>query len=97
MSSFEGRTGHARAEPFSDGHLIYWILEEHPDYDENTEARIEYSPTLALLEFHGSDAKDPVPLNELLTGLRDYVRYEVVGPFARLCFDAELDLPDPVF
>jgi hypothetical protein len=95
--SFDGRTGYARAEPFADGHLIYWVLEEHPNYDVNAEATIEYSPTHALLDVYGSAEKDPVPLDELLTGLRDYVWFEVVGPFARLCFGADLNLPDPVF
>lgn len=95
--SFQGRTGHARAEPFVDGHLIYWVLEENPDYDPDEEANIEYSPTLALQDVVAGPPGNPIPLVKLLSQLRDYVRYEVVSQFARLCFGGDLPLPEPVF
>jgi hypothetical protein len=95
--SFQDRIGRARAEPFTDGHLIFWVLEEHPDYDPDEDPTIEYSPTLALEDVVGGDGKDLVPLLDLLGRLRDYVRYDVVSSFARLCFGEDLPLPEPAF
>jgi hypothetical protein len=92
----DGRTGYARAAPFEDGALIYWVLDENVDVDHTATSTVEYAPSLAFREVAGGAGNEPVPVVELLRELRDYVRHEVVAPFARLCFGAELELPDPV-
>ena len=92
----DGRTGYARAAPFEDGALIYWVLDENVDVDHTAASTVEYAPSLAFREVAGGAGHEPVPVVELLRELRDYVRHEVIAPFARLCFGGELPLPDPV-
>jgi len=92
----DGRTGYARAAPFEDGALIYWVLDENPDVDHNATSTVEYRPSLAFRDVAGGAGNEPVPVVELLRELRDYVRHEVVAQFARLCFGGEPKLPDPV-
>jgi hypothetical protein len=96
ISFSDGRNGYARAAPFEDGRLIFWVLDETPEVDHNATSTVEYAPSLALRDVAGGADKDPVPVVDLLRQLRDYVRYEVVAPFARVCFGGELPLPDPV-
>ena len=93
----DGRTGYATAEPFADEHLIYWVLEDNDAYDPDADPTIEYKPTLAFRDVEGGAEKDPVPVVDLLKELRNYVRYDVVEPFARLSFAGKLVLPEPVF
>jgi hypothetical protein len=93
----EGRTGSTRAEPFADGHLLYWVLEENDAYDPDANPTVEYTPTLAFRDVAAGPGKDPVPVVDLLRELRNYVRYDVVGPFARLCFGGEVEIPEPIF
>jgi hypothetical protein len=92
----DGRTGYARAAPFENGALIYWVLDENPEVDHNATSTVEYAPSLAFQDVAGGSRYEPVPVVELLRELRVYVRHEVVAPFARLCFGGELGLPDPV-
>lgn len=93
----EGRTGYTRAEPFADGHLLYWVLEENDAYDPDANPTVAYKPTLAFRDVAGGPGKDPVPVIDLVRELRNYVRYDVVDPFARLCFGGEVEIPEPIF
>jgi hypothetical protein len=93
----EQRTGYARATPFEDGALIFWVLTENPAYNPEPQETVEYAPSLAFRDVAGAPGNEPVPLGDLLRELRDYVRYEVVQPFARLCFGGELAFPEQVF
>lgn len=92
----DGRTGHARTEPFEDGRLIYWVLDENPNVDHRASSTVEYRPSLALRDVVGRPGNELAPAEELLHELRDYVRYEVVLPLARSCLGGEFTLPDPV-
>lgn len=96
ISFSDGRTGYARAAPFEDGRLIFWVLDDTPDVDHNASSTVEYKPSLALQDVLGGSGTDPVPLVDLLQEIRNYVRYDIVAPFARVCFGGELLLPDPV-
>lgn len=97
ISFSDGRTGYARAAPFEDGALIYWVLTENPAYHPDASVTVEYSPSLAFRDEAGGPGKEPVPVVDLLRKLRDYVRDEVVQPLARECFGGELPFAQLIF
>jgi hypothetical protein len=86
------RVGWSRPEPFRDGALIFWVLEEHPDFDRNEEAEVRYSPQLAFRDA-GRIGKGTRPAEELLKELYDFVTGEVIEPVADRFFNLNLDLP----
>jgi hypothetical protein len=72
------------------------VLDENPEVDHDAASTVEYRPSLALKDVAGGAGKDLVPIDDLLRELRDYVRYELVDPLARVCFGGAVSLPDPV-
>lgn len=86
----DGRTAHATRRDVDDGTMVIWLLSEHPDFDADTQAQAEFSPSIAFRDAPGLGLDPFVPAPDLLAQLLRFTRDVVVQRFAKACFGAEL-------